>query len=105
MQMIVYIDNIYTNPGGVQGTGSGSCDRPDTFTGEPGICSELIQMHTRTNPDNSVSGFLGELGPPGAKPPQWEGKKDQGRGPPSDGSQTFPSEETVSASRKVPQRR
>ena len=67
VRLIVYIYRRHTDLGRVQGGCSGSCNRPDIFTGEPGLCSKQSHVPTRTNANNRVSLFkTGQLNPTGS---------------------------------------
>ena len=69
----------HTDLGGVQGGGSGPCNRSGIFTGKPRLRSKQSQVSIGTNTDNRVSGFPGQLTQTRAEPPSREDKKDQSR--------------------------
>ena len=47
--VIHHLHRRYTNPGGVQGNGSGPCDRPGVLAAKPRLCCQQIQVCPRTD--------------------------------------------------------
>ena len=95
-------ENCHTNPGRVQGIGSGPCNWPGVLTGEPRLRGKQSQVSTRADANHRVPRFLGQFAQTRAEPPQQEGKKDPSRHSGPAREQTSAHKEALAATRQAP---
>ena len=92
----------YSDPGRVQGSGSGPCNRPGVPTGKLGFCNKQNQMSAGTNTNHRVSRFHGRLTQPRAEFAKWQDQKDQSRDTVPVREQAGVDKETFAAPGKAP---